>query len=86
MDARHPVPNRNYDPIAVLGKGAGFLVRSFKQALQFVASVGFFDGTVRPYQLDGKVLQIPFVHAPIQERPNHAEISVDGRIVELLLF
>ena len=81
-----PQQKVDYDPIAVLGKGAGFLVRRFKQALQFVAGVSFFDGIVCPYQLDGKALQIPFVHAPIQERTNHAEISVDGRIVELLLF
>ena len=76
----------DYDPIAVLGKGAGFLVRRFKQALQFVAGVSFFDGIVCPYQSDGKALQIPFVHAPVQESPDHAEIGVDGRIVESRVF
>ena len=81
-----PQQKVDYDPIAVLGKGAGLLVRRFKQALQFGAGVGFFDGIVCPYQLDGKALQIPFVHAPVQESPDHAEIGVDGRIVKSLLF
>ena len=74
------------DPIAVFGKGAGLAVRFLQQLLQLVGGVGLLDRIICTHQSDRILFQIAFFHAPVQERTHHAEVRIDGRIVELLVL
>lgn len=74
------------DPIAVFGKGACLAVRFLQQLLQLVGGVGFFDRIICTHQSDRILFQIALFHAPVQKRTHHAEIRIDGRIVELPTF
>lgn len=74
------------DPIAVFGKGACLAVRFLQQLLQLVGGVGFLDWIICTHQSDRILFQIAFFHAPVQERTHHAEVCIDGRIVELLVL
>ena len=74
------------DPIAVFGKGAGLAIRFLQQLLQFVGGVGLLDRIICTHQSDRILFQIALFHAPVQERTHHAEVRIDGRIVELLVL
>ncbi len=72
--------------IAVFGKGAGLAIRFLQQLLQFVGGVGLLDRIICTHQSDRILFQIALFHAPVQERTHHAEVRIDGRIVELLVL
>lgn len=74
------------DPVAVFGKGAGLAVRFLQQLLQLVGGIGFLDRIIGTHQSNGILFQIAFFHAPVQKRTHHAEVRIDGRIVELLVL
>ena len=74
------------DPIAVFGKGARLAVWFLQQPLQLVGGVGFFDRIICTHQSDRILFQIAFFHTPVQKRTHHAEVRIDGRIVELLVL
>ena len=74
------------DPVAVFGKGAGLAVRFLQQLLQFVDGVGFLDRIICTHQSDQILFQIALFHAPVQKCTHHAEVRIDGRIVELLVL
>ena len=76
----------DYDPVAVFSKGAGLAVWFLQQLLQFVGGVGFLDRIICTHQSDRILFQIALFHAPVQKRTHHAEVRIDGGIVELLVL